>query len=272
MRHSDIASLSYVRSGGSMDVVPHEWIVVAGLFVGFLYGLFGVGSAFATPMLALIGVPGMAAVVGPLPGLLPGSAAGAWSYWREGNVEWPVARRTLVGALPAAVVGSLVGHWVGGPLLLVLSGLVLLAVGVRILRPGQAIDPEVALARRENRTLVVGCAAAVGFTAGLLANGGGFLLVPLFLLALGLDMNRAAGTSLVVAVALTAPTVLTHAVTGDVDWAVAALFAAGLVPGVLVGSRTGQRVPTHRLRAAFGVFLVGFAVWYLGRQVPALLG
>ena len=83
--------------------VETSWIVVGGSVIGLLYGVFGVGSAFATPMLALLGVPGMAAVVGPLPALLPGSAAGAWSYSRQGKVDWVVARRALVGGVPAAV-------------------------------------------------------------------------------------------------------------------------------------------------------------------------
>src|SRR6476659_4839944 len=86
-------------------------------------------------MLALLGVPGMAAVVGPLPALLPGSAAGAWSHSRQGNIDWVVARRALAGALPAAIVGALASSRVGGPVLLVLSGLVLLVVGLRVLRP-----------------------------------------------------------------------------------------------------------------------------------------
>lgn len=245
---------------------------MTGLVVGLLYGLFGVGSAFATPMLSLLGVGGMAAVVGPLPALLPGSAAGAWSYGKAGKVDWTVARRTLMGAFPAAILGAVLTRWVGGPLMLVLSGVVLLLVGARILRPGSVVAPEVAARRRASATFVVTAAAAVGFAAGLLANGGGFLLVPLFLLALGLDINKAAGTSLMVAAVLTIPTLATHAMVGDVDWLIAGFFAVGLIPGVLVGSRVAQRLPTERLRNAFGVFLVLFALWYLARQVPALLG
>src|SRR4051794_35319254 len=108
-------------------------IVSGGVVVGLLYGLFGVGSAFATPMLSLFGVTGMAAVVAPLPALLPGSAAGAWSYSRRGKVDWQVARRALIGAFPATVIGAVVSRWVGGPILLALSGVVLFAVGLRIL-------------------------------------------------------------------------------------------------------------------------------------------
>ena len=197
-------------------------IVLGGTAIGLLYGIFGVGSAFATPMLALLGVPGMAAVVGPLPALLPGSAAGAWSYSREGEVDWVVARRALAGGLPAAVVGAL-------------------------------------------------ASTVVGFASGLLANGGGFLLVPLFLLLLGLDMNRASGTSLVVASALTVPTLVVHVGLGDIDYAVAAAFALGLVPGAFLGARLAVRLPTHRLQRAFGALLVIVAVWFLARQVAPLI-
>jgi uncharacterized membrane protein YfcA len=248
------------------------WIVVGGVVVGVLYGLFGVGSAFATPVLSLIGVPGMAAVVGPLPALFPGSAAGAWSYSKRGTVDWKVARAALIGSFPAAIVGALASQWVGGPILLVLSGLVLLLVGLRIIRPGNPVAPEVAAARRDSLRFVLVAAAGVGFAAGLLANGGGFLLVPLFLLALGLDMNEAAGTSLVVAVALTIPTFVTHMLIGDIDWLVAGLFALGLVPGAIAGSQLAHRIPTAKLRNAFGVLLIGFAVWFLARQALALVG
>ena len=243
-------------------------LITAGLAVGAIYGLFGVGSAVATPVLALLGVPGMSAVVGPLPALLPGSAAGAWSYARGGKVDWVVARRTLAGAVPAAILGALASQVVGAPVLLVLSGIVLLATGVRVLNstPGALAGPR-AEARRASAPFVILVAAAIGFAAGLLANGGGFLLVPLFLLVLGLDLNEAAGTSLVVAVAVSAPTLATHVLLGDLDLAIAGVFALGLIPGVVAGSQLAQRIASGRLRVAFGGFLVVFAAWFLARQV-----
>jgi uncharacterized membrane protein YfcA len=59
----------------------------------------------------------------------------------------------------------------------------------------------------------------------------------------------------------------THVLLGDLDLALAGLFAVGLVPGVIAGSRLAQIAPTGRLRLAFGLFLVLFAVWFLARQV-----
>jgi uncharacterized membrane protein YfcA len=107
--------------------------------------------------------------------------------------------------------------------------------------------------------------AGVGFMAGLLANSGGFLLVPLFLLVLGLGMRAAAGTSLVVAAALSVPTLLAHWAMGNIDWRLAAVLAVGLVPGSLLGSRLAQRVPQGGVQRAFGVVLAVFAVWFLAR-------
>lgn len=247
-------------------------IIVTGFAVGVGYGMFGVGSAFATPLLALLGVPSMAAVATPLPALLPGAAAGAWSYSREKKVDWQLARWALVGAFPASVLGAFASRLVGGTILLVLSGVVLLVVGIRILRPRRSVDSALAQRRRNRRTVVVLLAAAVGFASGLLANGGGFLLVPLFLLVLGLDVNEAAGTSLVVAASLSFPTLLTHALVGNIDWAISLAFACGLVPGTFIGSRVAPRLPTASLQRAFGVLLVVFASWYLARQLLSVAG
>lgn len=248
-----------------IDLLPE--ILVAGLAVGVLYGMFGVGSAFATPVLSVIGVPGLAAVTAPLAALLPGSAIGAWQYSREERVDWTVARWALLGGAPAAVLGSLASRWVGGGPLIVASGVILVVVGLRILRPVSAASAARAAERRHNAPLVITMAALVGFAAGLLANGGGFLLVPLFLVLLGFEMTEATGTSLVVAAVLTVPTLVTHMVVGDIVWSVTAAFAVGFIPGAALGPRVVRGLPVERLRTAFGVLLVAFAVWFLARHL-----
>ena len=65
----------------------------------------------------------------------------------------------------------------------------------------------------------------------------GFLIVPLFLLAVGLTMSTATGTSLVVATVLTIPTPVTPAIIGNIYWTVAALSALG--PGARSARRLG---------------------------------
>jgi uncharacterized protein len=252
-------------------------LMAAGAVVGILYGLFGVGSAFATPLLAVLGVPPLAAVASPLPALLPGSASGGWAYARTGQVDARLARRTLLGATPACIVGSLTSRWVGGPWLLALSGAVLLLVGGRVLIPkvrgGSGTDADVVPVKpawSDRRAVIITIGAVIGFVAGLLANGGGFLLVPTFLLGVGLTLPEATATSLVVVTVLTVPAVLTHALIGDIDWAVAVPFAAGLVPASALAALLANRLDVGHLRAAFGVLLFAVGGWFLWRELRLL--
>lgn len=242
-----------------------EWIIFAGVVVGLLYGLFGVGAAFATPALSALGIPPLAAVVAPLPAFVPSSMAGAWSYARRGEVDWPLAYRVMSGAVPAAIAGAVAGHWVDSELLLVLKAVTLLAVGVRMLAPDRR-PADARVLRRHARSHVLAAAIVVGFVSGMLANGGGFLLVPWFLVVLGLDMHEATGTSLLIAATLTVPTLATYLLLGGIDWYIAVPFGLGVVPGSLAGGWLAQHLPTARLRVAFGLVLVGFALYNLGRQ------
>ena len=77
-------------------------------------------------------------------------------------------------------------------------------------------------------------AVAVGFLAGLLANAGGFLLVPLYLAALKLPIKTALSCSLAVAAVLAIPGTLVHAALGphrlDGDARLRARVGAALEP------------------------------------------
>ncbi len=110
-------------------------------------------------------------------------------------------------------------------------------------------------------------AAAIGLFTGLLANGGGFLLVPLFVLVLGLTMPKSAGTSVVVIAALSVPTLVTHWALGHIDWTVGSVFALGSIPGAAVGARLAQHLPAVAMKRAFGVLLIVFAIYFVGRQI-----
>ncbi len=254
--------------GVYIELVAFVEYVLAGLGVGFVFGMFGAGgSAFATPVLAVLGVPGLMAVASPLPAMIPAAFAGARRYVRAGNFDRRVARLAVIGGIPGTLLGALASRLVGGDRLLVLSGLLLFVIGVRLLLPDRAGASGRAADRRSSTSIVVGSAFGVGLLTGLLANGGGFLLVPLFVLVLGLDAVEAAGTSMVVVGILTIPTLATHWALGHIDWTVAAGFALGLIPASMLGARVAQRVPAKQARLAFGAMLVGFSVWFLVRRL-----
>jgi hypothetical protein len=244
--------------------VNSSTIVAVAVAIGLLYGVFGVGgSSVATPVLSLLGAPALIAVASPLAATVPAAIAGAIPYAQAGESRPRAAAWSVAGGAPATIAGALLSHAVGGSALLVGSGVVLTVVGLRMLWPitDQALIR--GTSRRKNRPLLVAAAAGVGFFTGLLANGGGFLLMPLYLLVFGLRMRQAVGTSLIVIAVLAIPTLATHWALGHIDWSLAAKFAVGAVPGAVVGSRLAHRVDGPTVRRAFGWFLVVFGVAFV---------
>ncbi|MGZ4130058.1 MAG: sulfite exporter TauE/SafE family protein [Actinomycetota bacterium] len=117
-------------------MAPRPAFVAAGVVIGSLTGLFGVGgSSVATPLLSLLGVPPLVAVASPLPATLPSAAIAAVPYIRAKETRPRAAAWTLLGAVPAAILGALASEVVGGRLLLVASGLILVAIGQRVIPP-----------------------------------------------------------------------------------------------------------------------------------------
>ena len=239
------------------------WVTLGGAVVGSLMGVFGVGgSSVATPVLALLGIPPIVAVASPLVATIPGAALGAVPYVRSGDARPKAAAWSLLGAVPTTIVGALLSRFVGGATLLVVSGVVLAVVGLRVLVPVEDAAREAGTRRRQNRVLLVIVAAGLGLFTGLLANGGAFLLMPLYLLVFGLRMRQAVGTSLLVVAVLSIPTLVTHWALGHVDWVVAAEFAGGLLPASLVGAHLSSRFAGGVQRRAFGCFLIAFGVLF----------
>src|ERR1700694_5729340 len=95
--------------------------MLIGIGVGFLSGAFGKGgSAIATPMLHLIGVPAIVAIASPLPATIPATWSASRTYARNGNVDRRVVRVGLPFGLSTTVLGALLTRWVpGGPLVII---------------------------------------------------------------------------------------------------------------------------------------------------------
>ena len=112
-----------------------------------------------------------------------------------------------------------------------------------------------------------GALAAIGLVAGVLAGllavGGGVVLVPALVLLLGFDQHVAQGTSLVVIVpaALAGSTVNYRR--GRFRLLDAALLVAGGLAGAAIGSSMALGLQDASLRRLFAVLLVAFGVQQL---------
>lgn len=244
-----------------------HWFLIAliGAGVGFLGGMFGKGgSAIATPLLAAIGVPPIVAVASPLPATIPGTLVAYQRYRGGGQSDPHVIRWSVAFGLPATIVGALVTRWIGGGFLVRLTDAIVAVLGLRVLLERHAPDTAVAQpAPVAGRARLAAVATAVGFLAGLLANAGGFLLVPLYLAVLHLPIRKALASSLAVASVLAVPGTLVHAALGHVDWRVAAVFGAASIPLSGLGARTALAMNPTRLERIYGAGLLVLGVTLL---------
>ena len=156
--------------------------------------------------------------------------------------------------------------------MLIVSGLALVAVGLRVVLPIDEAALEKGAERRYHRALLVATMALTGVFTGLLANGGGFLLVPVYLLLFGLLMRQAVGTSLLVIMVLAVPTQVTHWALGHINWVMAGEFALGQVPASAVGSQFAHHVQGAVVRRAFDWFLIAFGLLFTIDRVVAFRG
>lgn len=241
-------------------------IVLVGVFVGFFSGLFGKGgSAIATPLLQLVGVPAFFAVASPLPAAIPGTLVAAYAYYRAGILEKKVVLWGIAVGVPATIFGSYMSKYVGGRNLLMISDGLLIVMGLAFLLPelfakfGFSSKGERSLKTELYINAVI--ATFVGFISGVLANAGGFLLAPLYRKVLRLPLKSAFSCSLLVASALAIPGTVVHAALGHIDWKVVVIFGIGSIPLSYLGAQTAIRLPVAKLEPLFGGLLTVIGTW-----------
>lgn len=245
--------------------------VLVGVVIGILSGLFGVGgSSISTPVLRLaLGVSPLIALATPLPVTLPAAAAGGYVYASRGYVQWRVVLVCGLAGVPAVVLGALTTAVIHGSILLVLTGIFVAIVGLRLLTTRELAHHEAHL--HESPWVVAAIGVVVGFLSGLLANGGGFLLMPAFVLMLGMTTQEAAATSLISIVAFAIPGTIVHWSLGHIDVRLMLLLSAGVIPASYLGSRVGVVLPDRMARLSFGMFLTLFGVFFGVKELGNVL-
>ena len=107
---------------------------------------------------------------------------------------------------------------------------------------------------------VIAAASLTGFLTGFFGVGGGFIVVPMLVIALGLAMRRASGTSLLVMIIATAASLLARVGTEvQIDWAPPLIFAAGSAAGGIIGGPLSAKARPSTLTLLFAALLAGVA-------------
>jgi hypothetical protein len=237
--------------------------VLSGGAVGFSLGLIGGGgSILAVPLLLYvvdIDDPHVAIGTSAL-SVAANAFANVFGHWRAGNVKWSCAVTFALAGVVGAAVGSTLGNLVDGQQLLFLFALAMIAVGITMLRPRATAGKLDVRMTSAIAIRLIAIGLVVGALAGFFGIGGGFLIVPGLMLATGMPILNAIGSSLFSVSSFALTTATNYALSGLVDWVIAVLFITGGVAGGYLGMRAAVSLASNRRSVTFVFAWIIFAV------------
>jgi len=238
-----------------MNLIP---LVLMGLFVGLMGGMFGFGgSSISTPLLrVLFSIPPYYALASPLPMTLLSSAIATKRYYGEGYIEWDAVKKMLLVIIPGSFIGAYSTKYIDGKMLMLLTAAFLVYVSVRFIFYS---EPNKKIERRIGIILLAGF--LIGLLSGMLANGGGIMIVPI-LVFLGLNIKRAIGTSMALVFFVAIPSFIVHWYLGHIDWVITLALSVGALPGAYLGAWITVGMDRRKLRKMYGAFLLVFALYF----------
>ena len=245
--------------------VPDLLGAVFGSIVGFVLALVGGGgSILAVPFLVYgVGVASPHVAIGTGTVAVAASAlANLLPHGRAGRVKWRCGAVFAAAGVIGVLAGAELAKSVDGERLLMAFGALMVVVGLVMLRRrGGAGDADIRLTGATARHLLPRLLATgfgVGALSGFFGIGGGFLIVPGLILATGMPLAFAIGTSLVAVSAFGAATASSYAFSGMVDWRLALVFVLGGLVGGLAGASAGRHL--SKRKALLGPIFAGVVI------------
>jgi uncharacterized membrane protein YfcA len=242
------------------------WMSLAGLIVGVIVGLTGMGGgALMTPILVILfGVQPLAAVSSDLVAAVVMKPIGGGIHFRKGTVHLGLVRWLALGSIPSAFVGSFIISRVHvedtiktllGSVLLIAAGAMIAKAMLSSRRTGGLVGEAAGHVEvKRLATLAVGIVG--GLVVGMTSVGSGSLMiVVLMMIYPRLAMKELVGTDLVQAVPLVLSAAIGHAIFGDLQLAITGSLLIGSIPGVILGANLSARARDSYIRPVLVVVL-----------------
>jgi len=239
---------------------------VAGLIVGFLVGMTGMGGgALMTPFLILILKMNPVTAVGTdLAFAAVTKITGGYQHWRQHTLRLKPVLWMALGSIPASLLGShyiisRVGNeYVVQHLLPLLLGIVLIVVGILVVLRALGW-----LRNKENDPVIcpqpwsfILIGAIGGLLVGLTSVGGGTIIMALLMIFYTIPAGQLVAMDVSHGALLALFTASTYAFSGHVDWSLTIWLLIGSLPGVWLGARAVKIIPQRTVRIALGILLL----------------
>ena len=255
---------------------------LAGVFVGVMSGLLGVGGGtIMVPIFRLaFGMSPLASTATSLFAIIPTSISGVVAHARAKTCVPKLGLALGVGGAVMSPMGVWLASVSPGWLVICVAAIVIGFSAFKMFKKAVKCAPTPRAGRAGGNVQAASAkavpdqpvlshkqylqGACIGLIAGLASGyvgvGGGFIMVPLMLAVLGIPMSLASGTSLIAIMILAIPGVIEQGLLGNIEYLAGIAIVVGSIPGALVGARLVRMVPERQLRFIFGGFLLVAAV------------
>ncbi|HEU5227467.1 MAG TPA: sulfite exporter TauE/SafE family protein [Ktedonobacteraceae bacterium] len=261
-------------------------ISIAGLLVGFLVGLTGMGggSLLAPILILFFRVPPVWAIGSDIAYSTVTKAVGSIVHIRHKTVNFKIALLLAAGSVPATLLSvGLVqyirqhyGNFVNGFILHALGFTLIIVAALLVLKPfllrhmeqrrmqkekqvvlaGKTIHSVSLWEKRYRAPVTVLIGAVVGFLVGLTSVGSGTLIiVSMAFLFPKLGPKELVGTDIFQAFMLLAAGVIGYLVSNTINWTIVLLLLIGSLPGVFLGSKFSKYIPDRFMRPIIATVL-----------------
>lgn len=240
---------------------------IAGLAVGFIVGLTGVGGgSLMTPILLFFGVNPATAVGTDLLYASITKMGGVWVHHKQRHIDWRITGWLALGSVPASLLTLLImkylptGHQVDSLIRFMLGVALMLTAVVILFKPTLLKFFARNHSDHENRPFpklaTVGIGVMLGVMVTISSIGAGALgTLALFALFPLLPTTRLIGTEIAHAVPLTLVAGLGHASMGNLNVDLLINLLMGSLPGIWLGSHLSRRMPDFWLRPTLAMMM-----------------
>ena len=239
---------------------------------GFLVGLLvstlgGGGGGLYVPILTLIfGVPPQVAVATSLASVLPTTAAGAVSHYREGNVDIRTGFILGIGGIIGTLIGAYIANMIPPLILKKALGVFLLIMLVPTIR---SLLKRHEVERDENKKTITltgykrFLASFFGIISGLMAGVFGLSGTPpvsIGLYSLGLPAIMVVGTTVFVLIFNSITGIGSYYLLGRLDIPLIILLGSGAVVGAFLGPLLLKRMDEKTFEKIYGPVIVSISL------------
>jgi uncharacterized membrane protein YfcA len=239
-------------------------ILVVVVFVGgILIGGVGIGGVLLVPSLNYFSsVPLHVAIPACMVAFIFTGLIGAIMYAKQGTINWPLALKICMGALPGAYLGGYVLPFFPVDWLEIVIGFLISASGLDALyRSGRQQHAQ--LPSNNSELIAIGFVTGIG--SALTGTGGPLLLIPILLWRKA-PILTAIGLSQAVQVPISLTATISNMTYSEVDFSLGLSLALLLGTGAVLGAKFVHVLPVIFLKKMVATILVMVGLMMLAKM------